>query len=132
MYRMLSLAPLPPLGLLVQRLWDWRVDAPWPAFALDRVLPGPEAGIIINLAEDETRTYADERGTGCERRPGSVFRGTHTHSQLIDSAEQVAVMGVVFRPGAAAPFVRERMDLLCNREVGLDTLFGHRAGLLRE
>jgi len=43
-------------------------------------------------------------------------------SFVIDTAEQVRVMGVVFRCGAAAAFFRERMDAITNAHVDLDAL----------
>jgi AraC-like DNA-binding protein len=123
-------APL-PLRPFVDTLWDWDVP-PGAPFALERVLPAPVAAFIINLAEDETRTYADAEGRTCERQPACVLNGPQTRSIIIDTAEQVAVMGVVFQPGGAAAFLREPLDALRDRDIGLEALFGHEAPLLRE
>ncbi|MED5622119.1 helix-turn-helix domain-containing protein [Ideonella sp. BN130291] len=127
----MTLPAPPPLRPFVDKLWDWHV-APGASFALERVLPMPMVSVIINLAEEETRAYSDDDVHTCERRPAAVLAGPQTRSIIIDTDEQVAVMGVVFQPGGAAAFLRERLDGLCDREVGLEALFGARARLLRE
>lgn len=123
-----TLLPQAPLDSLVQVLWDWR-GSPQPR-QLERVLPVANAAIIINLAEDETRTY-DERHR-CQRYSATTLDGPRSASSIIDTDEQVAVMGVVFRPGGAAPFFRERMDVLANGSINLEDLDGTRSGSLRE
>jgi AraC-like DNA-binding protein len=123
-----SMVPPAPLSGLVQQLWDWEA-APQPD-GLERLLPMPSAALIINLSEDESRVY-DENGD-CHRYLGAALDGPRNLSSIIDTREQVAVMGVVFRPGAAAGFFRERMDALVNRCVNLEDLVGSEAGYLRE
>src|SRR5690606_3913443 len=88
-------------------------------------------GLILNLYEDQTRVYGDD-GLCCEHAPGAVYSGQFTHSFVIDSREQIAVMGVALRPGGACAFLRERMDLLGNRHVALEDLVGFEARALRE
>lgn len=103
-------APPAPLQDHIETIWDWRVEPG--EFRFERILPQPGAALVINLLEDETRVYDDDAHRRCECSPGAVFSGQFTRSFLIDTAEQVAVMGVVFRPGGANAFVRERMDLV--------------------
>lgn len=124
----LSLVPQAPLNLLVETIWDW--EAAFHSHQLERVLPVANAGLIINLAEDQTRVYDEQYR--CTRFGGSTLDGPRTRSTIIDSEEQVAVMGVVFRPGGAAVFFRERMDRLANDSVDLQDLVGNSAALLRE
>lgn len=123
-----SMVPPAPLSGLVQQLWDWEA-APRPD-GLERLLPMPCAALIINLSEDESRVYDENRQ--CHRYLGAALDGPRNLSSIIDTREQVAVMGVVFRPGAAAGFFRERMDKLVNRCVNLEDLAGNEAGYLRE
>lgn len=123
-----SMVPTAPLSGLVQQLWDWEA-APQPD-GLERLLPMPSAALIINLSEDESRVYDENRQ--CHRYLGAALDGPRNLSSIIDTREQVAVMGVVFRPGAAAGFFRERMDTLVNRCVNLEDLAGNEAGYLRE
>lgn len=122
--------PAPPLHDSILAIWDWRAEPG--AFRLERILPSPGAGIIVNLLEDQTRVCSDDSRRYCERTGGSVFSGQATRSFLIDTAEQIAVMGVVFRSGAAARFLREPMHRLSDRHVALDDLGANDVGGLRE
>lgn len=125
-----AIVPAPPLSSAIASIWDCRL----PPFAhrYDRILPVPEASLIINLGEDETRGYNEEQGLHCVRHPASVLVGPSTRSFIIDTAEQVAVMGVQFRPGGVLPFFRERVDALGDRHTGIEDLLGARAARLRE
>jgi AraC-like DNA-binding protein len=125
-----AIVPAPPLDALVERIWDW--DMPPSAHRLERILPTPNAGLIINLAEDQTRVYDDDAGRQCSLAPGSVFSGPYTRSFVIDSAEQQQVMGVIFRAGGALPFFREPIDRLSDRDTGLEDLAGSPARRLRQ
>lgn len=122
--------PAAPLSTLIESIWDW--DCAPSTHRFERILPVPAAALIINLQEDETRVYADAEGRMCTRSPGSIFSGPYTRSFVIDTAEQVRVMGVVFRPGGAACLFRERMDPLRNRDIGLEDLAGRSARRLRQ
>ena len=122
--------PTAPLNVAVRMLWDWQVDPG--DFRLERILPQPGSGLILNLLEDQTRTYSDDAELRCERAPGAVFGGQFTRSFVIDSREQVSVMGVMLHPGGACAFLRERMDLLGNRHVALEDLVGPSGRALRE
>lgn len=126
--RFLSLAPQGLLSHLVETIWDW--EAAFHSHALERVLPTANAGLIINLAEDQTRVYDEQYR--CTRFSGTTLDGPRSHSNIIDTEEQVAVMGVVFRPGGAAMLFRERMDRLANDSVDLEDLVGNKALFLRE
>src|SRR3546814_19839158 len=100
------------------RMIDWSADC----IATDL--------LVINLVEDESQVYV--AALRCRRFAGAAFDGPANRSFVIDTAEQVAVIGIVFRAGAAAPFFRERMDLLANDHVDLDALAGGTARGLRE
>lgn len=112
--------PAPPLRDWIATIWDWRVEPE--AFRLERILPSPGAHMIVNLLENETRVYADDAERRCERTEGSAFSGQATRSFLIDTAEQIAVMGVMFRPGGSAHFLRESMHRLSDRHTSLAAL----------
>lgn len=125
-----TFVPPAPLHPSVRMLWDWRVEPG--AFRLERILPEPGSSLILNLLEDQTRVYDDDAGQHCERSPGAVYSGQFTRSFVIDSREQVAVMGVMLRPGGARAFLREPMDELGNRHVALEDLIGPAGRALRE
>lgn len=124
----------PPLSLMasVDSLWDCRMSRR--PGGLERVLPMVGACMIVNLQENETRVYGDERGgaAAVERYPGAVLCGPRTRAAIIDTAEQMAVAGVTFRPGGAYGFFAERLDLLLNIHVGIEDLLGSAAAGLRQ
>jgi len=122
------LSPAEPLSALVDTIWDW--DMPPLAHRYDRILPSAGSQLVVNLAEDETRVYDD--ALACRRFQAASFDGPSHRNFIIDTAEQVRVVGVVFKPGCAAPLFRQRMDLLCNDHVDLDALAGGPARGLRE
>lgn len=123
-----------PLAPFIEQLWDC-TGSPQP-LRYERILPIPRASLVINLLEDETRAW---HGEGFDvaamrrvRSSGSVLVGPYTRGFMIDNAEQVAVMGVSFRAGGAAPFLRERMDAFRDRDTALEDLAGADARRLRE
>ncbi|WP_266167880.1 helix-turn-helix domain-containing protein [Dyella subtropica] len=124
------LKPAPPLDALVERLWDW--DMPAAGHHYERVLPTPGASLIINLHENETRVYSDDTARRCVRAPAAIIGGPCLRSQIIDTAEQVRVMGVVFRPGGAHALTGEDHGVLAEHDIGLEDLFGGAARQLRE
>ncbi|MBE1162706.1 DUF6597 domain-containing transcriptional factor [Dyella acidiphila] len=127
---MLRIVPAPPLASLIEAIWDWEMPAG--AFRYERILPDPCTGLIINLLEDETRVYRDDHTRYCERASGSVIGGPYRQSWLIDTAEQVRVMGVNFRPGGAHALIGLNAEELARCDINLQDLFGATARRLRE
>lgn len=126
----LRIVPTPPLALLIEAIWDW--DMPAGALRYERILPGPGAGLIINLLEDETRVYQDDESHRCIRASGSVIGGPYRQSWIIDTAEQVRVMGVNFRPGGVHALIGVDAQELGQRDINLDDIFGAPARQLRQ
>lgn len=126
---LIAIAPTsPPLSRLVETIWD--CDLPLQQHGLERLMPVAKVNVIINLAEDETRVYEPDT-LSCRRLSGFTLDGPRDRHSVIDTREQTAVMGVVFRPGGAAPFFRERIDMLRNEYIDLFDLLGHEATHLR-
>ncbi len=125
-----AIQPGAPLDTFIERIWDW--DMPQAAHHLERVLPSPAPSLIINLHEDETRTYTDDALRTCTRAAAAVLGGPTLRSQVIDTSEQVRVMGVVFRPAGAWVLTREDQTHLVHQDVALEDLFGSSARRLRE
>jgi AraC-like DNA-binding protein len=126
----LRIVPTPPLASIIEMVWDW--DMPAGDFRYERILPGPGTGLIINLLEDETRVYADDTNRRCVRASGSVIGGPYRQSWIIDTAEQVRVMGVSFHPGGAHALIRLNAEELAQHDINLEDMFGARARLLRQ
>jgi AraC-like DNA-binding protein len=126
----LKRVPHPPLSEFVYALWLYEGNAL--THAKERVLPTGEMGMVINLAEDETRVYDPEAADRYRSFPGSLLTGAHSGYQVIDTAEQSSVIGVHFRPGGAFPFLRMPAGELRDTTVSLDTLWGAAAVELRD
>jgi AraC-like DNA-binding protein len=115
--------PAPPLDAFVEAIW-FCGNRPRP-HALERVLPSGSVQLIVNLAEDQTRMYdSTSRGLTCRTSPGSVVNGISTRFQIIDTAEQQRVAGIVFRPGGTLPFVAPPASELSNLDVPLECVCG--------
>lgn len=125
----LRIVPARPLASVIEAIWDW--DMPAGAFGYERILPGPGAGLIINLLEDETRVYQDDETRHCIRASGSVIGGPYRHSWIIDTAEQVRVMGVNFRPGGVHALIGLSAEELGRHDINLEDMFGIGARSLR-
>lgn len=122
--------PSRPLDAFIESIWLCR-NEPRP-HALERVLPTGAAQLIVNLTNDETRTYDPVNGA-CHVSPGTILSGIATRSQVIDTDEQEHVAGVSFRPGGTIGFFATPAHELCDADVPLETLWGHRgSALLRE
>src|ERR1700727_558445 len=70
----------------------------------DRVLPGGGTGLMVNLHEDEFRTYHGPGATTVRRAPGAVLTGAEDHAVVIDTADQRRGLSVTFPPVGAAAF----------------------------
>jgi AraC-like DNA-binding protein len=122
--------PGPPLDRFVERLWYWEC-APL-AHMRDRMMPDGSCALVINLYEDETRSYSGAADDVVERYPGAVLCGTYSHYFVIDTHEQRANVGVGFRPGGTWPFFDPASDELRNQHVALRDLWGSAGETLRE
>jgi|SRR5579863_109642 len=101
-------------------------------FGLERIMPSGGAHLMINLAQDQFRTYG---GAACERihsTRGAALAGPHGQASILDTGEFQWLLAVEFRMGGAAPFFRAPLDQLSNQAVGLDDLWGVDGRLLRE
>lgn len=126
----LQCVPDPPLGQWIAKVWD--CDMSPAAHRYERVLPQPGAQLIINLHENETRVYTDDDARRCIRSSACVLGGPTLRSEIIDTSEQIRVMGVVFGPGGAHAFTGEDATALIGRDIDLADLFGRAALILRE
>jgi len=123
--------PGQPLDSYIELIWVYHND-PRP-LSLERILPTGAAQLIVNLKEDRTRLYDPERPFHPVENAGTVLSGVHTRYQIIDTAEQQFVAGVVFRPGGMVPFMRLPAHETNDVGVPLEVLWGRcRTAALRE
>lgn len=126
----LSYRPLPPLADFVDQLW--LVHGPAPAHQKERLLPDATVELVINLNQDRIYLYEHEDYDRYRTVPGCIVSGPRTKYFVIDTRDQVATMGVHFRPGGAFPFFRVPAGELADQSVALDALWGSAASELRE
>ncbi len=91
----------PALRPFVHSLHYHEIDLP---FGLERIVPSGQAHLMINLSEDEFRTYPRATRNEADRHPGAVLAGPHARSTVLDTHDFRWLAAVQFRPGAAAPF----------------------------
>lgn len=102
------------------------------AAGVERILPNGQAHLMVNLDEDEFRTYG---GTDCRivhRTSGAVLAGPHGRSTAIDTQEQHRLVAVEFMPGGAAVVFQLPIGEVCDQAVELGDLWGLDGYLLRE
>lgn len=104
---------------------DWAVS-------LERILPNGQAHLMINLAEDQFRSYRGSVCQGLSTACGAVLAGPHGQSTVIDTAEQRWLAAVQFRAGGAAVFFRLPLSEARDQMVGLDLLWGIDGAVVRE
>jgi AraC-like DNA-binding protein len=121
--------PAPPLSHFVNQLWFYE-DYALPHFK-KRVLPDGSMSLVVNLREDYTRVYDRDNTDHCRTHRGSIISGAHSEFVVIDTAEQASVIGVYFKPGGAAPFLKLPANELRNIHVSMDALWGSAAIDLR-
>ncbi len=131
MTQSLQYSPPPPLGHFVEVLWLYESSVR-PAHEKERLLPDGSVELVFNLAEDKIRLYDRENTNKFQTFDGSVICGPHSQFFVIDTAEQALVAGIHFRPGGAYPFFKLPSVELHNLHVGLEAIWGARAGEVRE
>lgn len=108
------------LASAVKSLHYLETDMP---FMLERIVPNGQAHLMINLAEDEFRTYDPIRTERVNRQSAAVLAGPHARSAVIDTAEQRWLVAVEFRSGGAAQLFSMPLSEVCDRFVPIDDMW---------
>jgi AraC-like DNA-binding protein len=103
-----------------------------PVLRRERNLPSGDTDLLVNLDEDELRTYDGPEFATVRRVGGAAMAGARTTYSVIDTAEQRHVAMVNFRPGGAAPFFAMPAGEMQDRLVDLGDLWGRAGAVLRE
>jgi AraC-like DNA-binding protein len=122
--------PKPPLSKFVDNFWLY--EGHEAERKTERILPTGTLELAINLRQNEQRFYDAERPENCSRFSGAIVSGAHGRGFAPDTAEEVFVIGVHFKPGGAFPFLGIPAGDLADTHVDLETLWGPSAGRLRE
>lgn len=120
-----SRVPAAPLDTAVDMVWYFRGPAsPASPHGLERILPTGCAQLIVNLAEDRTRTYAIDPPHAMSTNAGTVLAGVSSRHAIIDSADTEHVAGVTLRPGGLPSLFRLPAQQTRDVDIALDDLWG--------
>jgi AraC-like DNA-binding protein len=100
--------------------------------ARERVLPFGGVSLLVNLHEDEFRTYHGPRSEIVRRTGGAVLAGPRAGPVVIDTEEQRCLVEVNFEPGGAWPFFGIPLAAARDELVELGELWGRDGAVLRE
>ena len=100
--------------------------------ARERVLPTADVSLIVNLHEDELRTYHGPDLATVRRTGGSALAGPQARHSVIDTEEQRSLVHVNFRLGGAAAFFPLPLEETRDELVDLEELWGRDGAVLRE
>ncbi len=128
--QLLRYKPQPPLADFVDQLWLSQGAAP--EHQMERLLPDTTLELVINLQQDCIKLYDPVDHYLCGTARGYIVSGPRSRYFVIDTRDQVATMGVHFRPGGAFPFFRVPPSELADQSVALDALWGPAATEIRE
>jgi AraC-like DNA-binding protein len=106
-------------------------ESAFPA-VVERILPSGQAHLMINLEEDEFRTYGGVDCRAVHRTKGAVLAGPHGRFTAIDTREQRCLVAVEFKLGGVAAFLPMPASEACDRVVVLDEVWGRGGGVLRD
>ncbi len=117
--------PRPPLSMFVELIWFVRGK---PDYLREKVLPNGALELIINLGP--YHKVVDEQDPARFRVYKEAWvAGMQEGSLLIEAFDESDLVGVRFKPGMAAPFLRLSPEEFTNRVIECEELFG---GLLQE
>ncbi len=119
----------PALRPFIHSLHYHEMDLP---FALERIVPSGQIHLMINLAEDEFRTYPRASRDEVTRHPGAFLAGPHARPIVLDTHDFRWLAAVQFRPGAAAAFFSMPMTETRDQVVDLADLWRSDGVSLRE
>src|SRR5258708_19374002 len=98
----------------------------------ERMLTTGQTDLLVNLREDEFRTYSGADCAAVHRTHGAVLAGPRSRSTVIDTNEQRCLVRVDFKLGGAAGFFPLPLSETSNQFVELDQLLGREGAVLRE
>ena len=116
--------PGPAIASCVRLLWYCR--APALPHARERVLPRGEMQIILNLAAERLTDCSLEDAEMVRSLAPSIVVGPRGKYELVDTRDLAELVGIVFWPGGAAPFLHEDASTFFERFVSLEDVMPSR------
>jgi AraC-like DNA-binding protein len=99
---------------------------------MERILPSGQAHLMVNLEEDEFRTYSGPNCQKVHRARGAVLSGPRGEFVTIDTMEQRRLIAVEFRIGGVAAFLPMPASETCDQVIDLGDVWRQDGSLLRE
>jgi len=115
--------PGAPLADFVESLWFYESTTPLP-HTRERRLPSGSVELVINLREDVVSVYDCQDTNKLHSFRTGVISGPYSTFFVLKTSGLSSMIGVVFKPGGAAPFLPFPVAELQNRHVSLETLWG--------
>jgi AraC-like DNA-binding protein len=122
--------PALPLANYVDFFWYYsglRTD-----HSREHVLPDGSCELLINLEERSRKLFDRDNPTRYQSFHRGWLSGPQSKYLVIDVLQGASMMGVHFKPGGIAPFLKCPAGELCDQVVELDAVWGHSAWELRE
>jgi AraC-like DNA-binding protein len=120
--------PAPPLSGLVQAI-IYRA-AEQPRTSVEKIMPGPDTGLWVNLNRDAFRSF-DDAGR-VTRVPGAMVAGPTSRASVIEFEQGHAHVSVMFALGAASRFIGPSLAAARDELVPLELLWRGHGAYLRE
>jgi len=95
-------------------------------------MPNGQVHLMVNLEEDEFRTYEGPGAKYRRRHSGAVVAGPHAKDVVIDRGEQRCLAAVEFHSGGAAAFFSLPMSAVRDEVVSIEEVWGLGGKSLRE
>ncbi len=96
----------------------WLADSYVQPHAAEWLLPTGNMGLVLSL---------DDRGPASD-----LLSGAYTRTFVLDTSRPLSLIGVCFKPGGGFPFFAGPAGELQDLSIPLDSLWGRKAGILRE
>jgi AraC-like DNA-binding protein len=125
-----TLIPSPPLSLAAESIWIY--SGYRPPHILERVLPSGTAEMIVQLRDESFRCYDPKTFALSQTLQGPLIVGPRTDAQVIDTMQQLDVMGVHFRPGGTGMLFPMPADELSGLDLPVDSIWDGFGSKLRE
>jgi AraC-like DNA-binding protein len=120
--------PGPPLNGLVTAI-TYRAGEQ-PRTSVEKILPGPETGLWVNLNRDAFRSFGDAGQV--HQVPGAMISGPGGRATVIEFEQGHAHVAVTFALGAGPAFLAPPVDVLRDDLVPLEVVWGRSGACLRE
>lgn len=127
---MIRYRPAAPLDAAIEWIWLSHRDQPLPEH--EHMLPSGKAQLVITLHDTPIQWASPQHRDDWRSWTRGVVHGPQSRYYLAGPKPKGTVVGVSFRPGAAAAILGASLAELQDRHVPLEELWGYRGSELHE